>query len=36
MKATRQESFGLDMDGTELLVGWKKGCPDLCYTVLKP
>lgn len=36
MKATRQESFGLDMDGTELLVGWKKGCPYLCYTVLKP
>lgn len=36
MKATRQESFGLDMDGAELLVGWKKGCPHLCYTVLKP
>lgn len=35
-KATLQESFGLDMDGTELLVGWKKGCPYLCYIVLKP
>lgn len=36
MKATLQESYGLDMDDTELLVGWKKGCPYVCYTVLKP
>lgn len=35
-KATLQEPFGLDMDGTELLVRWKKGCPYLCYIVLKP
>lgn len=27
MKATLQESFGLDMDGAELFIGWKKGCP---------
>lgn len=27
MKATLQESFGLDMDGAALFIGWKKGCP---------
>lgn len=27
MKAPLQESFELDVDGAELLIGWKKGCP---------
>lgn len=28
MKAhTLQEFFGPDVDGAELLIGWKKGCP---------
>lgn len=35
-KATLQESFGLDMDGTELLVGRKKGCPIFVLYCAKP
>lgn len=36
MKATPQESFGLDMDGAERMDWMEKGLPILCYTMLKP